>query len=190
MVETVVLKGGLGKTLVAMHEFHKLHGISTLTLAKGGAIRMAATTSDGVSLIRKQRRSSQANSYPDEINNSSILDLGYSPTREQAMAHSRRSVRFLRFANNGLAPEQASSRTNCTKSGHGQIGDFQTHRIIFPYYLWRLGLCCDESAFARDMNSLSSHGDQALDGRIWTQLLREVFDAAFYGAIKRSLHRR
>ena len=52
VVETVVPEGGLGKTLDAMHEFHKLTG-STLTLARGGAIRMAATTSDGVSLIRE-----------------------------------------------------------------------------------------------------------------------------------------
>ena len=47
VVETVVPKGGLGKTLDAMH----FTGL-TLTLARGGAIRMAATTSDGVSLIR------------------------------------------------------------------------------------------------------------------------------------------
>jgi hypothetical protein len=31
VVETVVPKGGLGKTLVAMHEFHKLHGIDAHT---------------------------------------------------------------------------------------------------------------------------------------------------------------
>ena len=49
VVETVVPKGGLGKTLVAMHEFHKLHGIDAHT---GKRIRMAATISDGVSLIR------------------------------------------------------------------------------------------------------------------------------------------
>jgi hypothetical protein len=31
VVETVVPKGGLGKTLDAMHEFHKLHGIDAHT---------------------------------------------------------------------------------------------------------------------------------------------------------------
>ena len=31
VVETVVIKGGLGKTLDAMHEFHKLHGIEAHT---------------------------------------------------------------------------------------------------------------------------------------------------------------
>ena len=31
VVETVVLKGGLGKTLDAMHEFHKLNGIEAHT---------------------------------------------------------------------------------------------------------------------------------------------------------------
>ena len=31
VVETVVPEGGLGKTLVAMHEFHKLHGIDAHT---------------------------------------------------------------------------------------------------------------------------------------------------------------
>jgi hypothetical protein len=85
VVETVVLKGGLGKTLVAMHEFHTLHGIDAHT-GKGRRDKNAATTSDGASLIRGQPRSSQANSCADEMSNSSILDRGYSPTREQAMA--------------------------------------------------------------------------------------------------------
>ena len=31
VVETVVPNGGLGKTLVAMHEFHTLHGIDAHT---------------------------------------------------------------------------------------------------------------------------------------------------------------
>ena len=55
----------------ALLETLKFGGISLtglrLTLARGGAIRTAATTSDGVSLIRRQRRSSEANSYADEI---------------------------------------------------------------------------------------------------------------------------
>jgi hypothetical protein len=51
VVETVVPEGGLGKTLEAMHEFLSATGLR-LALARGGAIRMVATTSDGVLLIR------------------------------------------------------------------------------------------------------------------------------------------
>jgi hypothetical protein len=65
VVETVVPKGGLGKTLDAMHEFHKLHGIDAHT-GKGRRDKNGRDTSDGVSLIRESRRSSKANSYADE----------------------------------------------------------------------------------------------------------------------------
>ena len=52
VVETVVPKGGLDKTFDAMHEFHRRHRIEAHT-GKAGATRAAATTSDGVLLVRR-----------------------------------------------------------------------------------------------------------------------------------------